>query len=175
MRNCTILLAFLALQGCSSKPQDPPSDVVGIWTADFLLNTSTAAPGPDVSPFGTLTLKAANFGEGVDTYVGGATAEFIAYAVQGTVDMPLSDANGDVLYEQVGTISYAGTWDEYTPFPDFDVSLDCQEVKINPSRPDVQAICGAPDIDLHLGVACSLSEGSETMQCGFKANVFHRQ
>jgi hypothetical protein len=181
MQNLAILFSLLALvTGCSSRAPDPPADVVGFWSADFLFNTSTVALGPDVSPFGDLNLKAAQFGEGADTYVGPATAEFKAYAVQGTVDAPISDANGELLYEVVGTISYTGQWEDYTPIAGIALTLNCQKVDIVPTRPDVQALCGAPGFDTEVKATCDRAEGSSTLECQFATNsavtiVFNKQ
>ncbi|HMY17622.1 MAG TPA: hypothetical protein PKA58_14970 [Polyangium sp.] len=180
MRNI-VLLVFGLLAGCGGSEGPtyaPPVDVVGSWTADFLLNTSTNASGPDVSPFGVVTLEESTFEEGGSPiiYTGKATAVFKSYAVQGTVDMPKSDGNGDVLYEQIGTVTYAGKWTNREDTVAFELHLSCQQLEITAMRPDVQAVCGAPGFEASAYATCHKSEGSATFTCKFGTNeiVFSR-
>jgi hypothetical protein len=167
--------------GCSgSSPELPPAvDVVGSWTADFLVNTSGDTTGKEVSPFGVLTMETGAYQDSSNEFVGKATMASTVYAPQGSVDNPQTDAQGEVLVELVGTATLRGTWKSgaYEGNTSLDVALSCEEIKLSKSRPDLMAVCGSPGFDASVYVPCSRPDGATTLQCQFGAGdiVFHRK
>ena len=102
----------MVLAGCGTTlPDEPtPVDVVGTWSADFLVNTTTASVGDDVSHFGDLTMKASTYQSSSNQHVGNVELKSVIYAAQGSIQNPKMDAEGKPLAEAVGTALYAGTW-----------------------------------------------------------------
>lgn len=176
-----IFAGCLFVLGCSgSSPELPPAvDVVGTWTADFLVNTSGDTAGDEVSPFGELTMETGVYQDSSADFVGKVTMLSAVYAPQGSVQSPSTDDQGEVLVEQVGTATLRGTWSSgaYEGNTSLDVSLSCEEVKLSKSRPDLMAVCGSPGFDASVGVSCTRPDGATTLQCQFGAGdiVFHRK
>jgi hypothetical protein len=176
-----IFAGSLFLLGCSSSTPELPSpvDVVGTWNADFLMNTSDATTGNEVSPFGTLTMETGAYDESSDQFVGKAKLLSTVYAPQGSSQNPLTDAQGEVLVELVGTATLRGTWssDAFDGNTDVSISLNCEEITLSKDRPDLMAVCGSPGFDASVGVGCTRPNGSTTLQCQFGVGdiVFHRK
>lgn len=156
-----------------------PVDVLGTWSADFLVNTSETTSGQEVNPFGELTFGAAAYQSSSDQYVGKATMVSTVYAPQGSLDNPTLDASGEILDELVGTATLRGTWESpvYEGSTSFDLLLNCEEVELSAQRPDLMAVCGSPGFDASVFSSCTRPEGATTIQCSFGASdiVFHRK
>ncbi len=167
--------------GCSSSGPElaEPIDVQGDWTADFLVNTSDTTTGKEVSSFGDLTLGPAAYESSGDRYNGGATLISTVYAPQGSLDNPTMDAEGEIVQEQVGTVTLRGTWDAetYDGVTSFELNVNCEEIKLSAQRPDLMAVCGAPGFDTSVNAGCRKPDGATTLQCQFGAGdiVFHRK
>lgn len=181
MRWQTIALALPLLCACgSSTPETPAAvDVVGTWTADFMVNISAASPGDDVAHFGDVTFAASTYQSSSDENVGTAELISVVYASQGSLQDPTLDPEGNPLAEAVGTVTYRGTWHStaYEGNPDFTIDVTCEEVKLTANRPDLQATCGAQGFDTSVYADCTRPEGATTFHCAFGAGdiTFHRQ
>ncbi|MEO7329210.1 MAG: hypothetical protein ABI193_11570 [Minicystis sp.] len=176
-----IYAGCLFLIGCGGSSTDlPPAvDVVGKWTAEFLVNTSADTVGDEVSPFGELTMETGAHEESSNNFVGKVTMLSTVYAPQGSVQNPKMDAEGNILVEVVGTATLRGTWSSgaYEGNTSLDLALSCEEIKLSKDRPDLMAVCGSPGFDASIGVSCQRPDGTTTMQCHFGAGdiVFHRK
>lgn len=176
----TILLCCLVIVGCSSaeRPLPDPIDVKGEWTADFLLNTSTASPGKEQNNFGDLSLAAGKYDSRGVLYVGDAVLSPVAFAAQGSLQDPTLDDQGQILYELVGNLVYRGTWEAsaYEGETSFVLDVHCEELKLTVNRPDLQGVCGDP-FPIGIYSRCERPDGATTIDCAFDSGdvVFHRK
>lgn len=172
------LLLLPLLSACATEETvesyPPPSFVVDTWTYEALWNTDGATPGKEVNQGGILTLSKGSLqadqgDDNGENWSGKAKLVDSLYVVQGPVTDPRKDAQGEVLSEYAGTMTYEGVWrwENYESNDQLVLELQCANVEITNPRMDLPGIiCGDP-LPATIRPTCTVADGTGTLNCRF--------